>query len=216
MLLMSETERAGAGEPAPQAEPDDLGADDRAAPADDAPGAAPTWYERAQHRLRVDGVAFGQAVTRLREAEGWSSRTLSKKSGVPPTTLAKLERGETKQPDVEVATALALTFGYDSPGAMLGAGATARTPGGRRGAGAPAAMTLEQVVESLLRGVWAAQDGRPRATPVTVRLPTGPDAAPAGAAAAEEAVAGLRDVSGPGAVTLNVPLVVLVQPRTVG
>ncbi len=50
-------------------------------------------YERTQRRLRVDGVTFGKAVKRHREAEHWSLRQLSKKSGVPLTTVANIERG---------------------------------------------------------------------------------------------------------------------------
>jgi len=198
MLLMTETERA---EPAEPLEPDE-------------DGAAPTWYERAQHRLRVDGVAFGQAVTRLREAEGWSVRTLSRKSGVPLTTLAKLERGGTDVPDVEVATALALTFGYTSPGAMLGAGATAWTPGRRRATaereGGP--ITLEHLVESLLRAIRAAND----VPPVTAPLPSGAAAAGAGPEARAAAADVLRGLPGAGGNNLYVPLVVLLQPRTGG
>lgn len=178
----------------------------------DGDGDGPSPYERAQRRLRVDGVAFGKALTRLREAEGWSVRTLSRKSGVPLTTLAKLERGETPKPDVEVACALAITFGYNSPGSLLGAGATAKRPGRRSEAvppeGVPAALTLERLVESLLRGIWAANDARPGGASVTEQLPD---------ADGEERVSeALRRVPGPPGMNLYVPLVVLVEPRTVG
>jgi transcriptional regulator with XRE-family HTH domain len=198
MLLMTETERA---RPQPDAAAD---GDD-----EDAPG--PTYYERAQRRLRVDGVAFGKAVTRLREAEGWSVRGLSKRSGVPLTTLAKLERGETAVPDAEVATALALTFGYGSPGAMLGAGSTGGPPGHRGAAhdgDVPAALTLERLIESLLRGIWAASSARPGGALVTEPLP----ATEGGERVAEV----LQRLPAPAGMNLYVPLVVLVEPRTVG
>lgn len=140
-------------------------------------GPTPLPYERAQRRLRVDGVVFGAAVRRLREAEGWSLRTLSKKSGVPLTTVANIERGDVAAPDVEVSTALALTFGYGNPGALLGAGATSRTPGRRHDQeerdGEPGPMRLDQLMEYLvrgvLRGVWSAPSGQA----VTVSLPAG-------------------------------------------
>lgn len=188
---------------------------------DDAPAAAeddgpetggPTHYERAQRRLRVDGVAFGEAVKRHREGEGWSVRRLSKRSGVPLTTLAKLERGETPQPDVEVTCALAATFGYGSPGAMLGAGSTRGPAGGRGdphdGGGVPAALTLERLIESLLRGIWGASSARPGEALVPVLLPE-----PGGEARVAEAV---QRLPAPAGMNLYVPLVVLVEPRTVG
>jgi transcriptional regulator with XRE-family HTH domain len=203
MLLMTETERTLPG-PEPPAEEDGNGHGDGGED-------GPSPYERAQRRLRVDGVVFGKALTRLREAEGWSVRTLSRKSGVPLTTLAKLERGETPKPDVEVACALALTFGYGSPGAMLGAGSTrgpAGRGGGRYAADVPAALTLERLVESLLRGIWAANDARPGGALVTEALPEGEPG--------ERVSEALRRVPGPPGMNLYVPLVVLVEPRTVG
>jgi transcriptional regulator with XRE-family HTH domain len=203
MLLMTDTERTG---PQPE-EPPDAGLDGED---EDRPG--PSWYERAQRRLRVDGVAFGQAITRLREAEGWSIRGLSKRSGVPPTTLAKLERGETPKPDVEVATALALTFGYGNPGSLLGTGATAKRPGQYRNAeereGVPAALTLEKLIESLLRAIRAAGAARPGEALVTEPLPD----IEGGARVAEE----VQRLPAPAGMNLYVPLVVLVEPRTVG
>jgi transcriptional regulator with XRE-family HTH domain len=202
MLLMTETGSVPSDEPLEP--PDEAGGD--------GDGPAPSPYERAQRRLRVDGVVFGEAVKRHRELEGWSVRGLSKRSGVPLTTLAKLERGETPQPDVEVATALALTFGYGSPGAMLGAGST-RGPAGRRGGphdggGVPAALTLERLIESLLRGIWAASSARPGGAPVPEPLPERE-----GEARVAEAVQRLPASAG---MNLYVPLVVLVEPRTVG
>jgi transcriptional regulator with XRE-family HTH domain len=201
MLLMTETEHVPPDEPLEA--PDEAGGD--------GDGPAPSPYERAQRRLRVDGVLFGESVKRHREGEGWSVRGLSKRSGVPLTTLAKLERGETPQPDVEVATALALTFGYGSPGAMLGAGST-RGPAGRGGAppggDVPAALTLERLIESLLRGIWAASSARPGEALVPVPLP----ALENGARVAEE----VQRLPSPPGMNLYVPLVVLVEPRTVG
>jgi len=186
------------------------------AEAEEAPEpAGPSHYERAQRRLRVDGVAFGQAVTRLREAERWSVRTLSRKSGVPLTTLAKLERGETPQPDAEVTTALAFTFGYGSAGAMLGAGSTAGPGGRRRDREEPlAALTLEKLVESLLRGIWAASSARPGGALVTEPLPE--PSGSEGDARVASAQELLQRLPSPAGMNLYVPLVVLVEPRTVG
>lgn len=190
-------------------------------------GPAPLPYERAQRRLRVDGVAFGAAVGRLREAEGWSLRTLSKKSGVPLTTVANIERGDVAAPDAEVSMALALTFGYQNPGALLGAGAAGRAPGRKhdpeaRGATAgPGPLGLdglmEHLVRGVLRGVWSAPGGR--AVTLSLPVPGGPPALPeappssapaldeAMGAAVAQAVQALPLSAAPGGVALSVGLV---------
>ena len=123
-------------------------------------GPGPLPYERAQRRLRVDGPKFGKVVTRHREAEGWSQRELSRLSGVPLTTIANLERGDTAVPDPEVTCGLALTFGYSSPGAMLSRGGTRREggPGGTRPA--PTSPSLEATFAAVLRAAMGVLDER--------------------------------------------------------
>jgi transcriptional regulator with XRE-family HTH domain len=173
------------------------------------PGDTP--YERAQRRLRVDGVAYGKALEALREERGWSVRKVSAKSGIPLTTVAKLLRGETESPDPEVACALAYTFGFANPGALLGRPGTGRgadtqesaVEGGPAG---PGPLTLERLVESLLRGIWAAQ-GAPGA------VLTAQGAEAEGQVAA---VPGLPRLAGDGGVALLVGAVVLVGPKTLG
>lgn len=121
------------------------------------PGTPPNPYQRAQARLRVDGLAYGRMLDRLRE--------VSKKSGVPLTTVAKLLRGETEHPDPEVSCAMAYTFGFGNPGRLMGepaaqpAGASPAPGTSAAGAGA-GPLTLERLVEGLLRGLWAAQDAQ--------------------------------------------------------
>jgi len=195
----------------------------------------PKPYHRAQARLRVDGPAFGRAVDALREERGWSVRELSKRSGIPLTTVAKLLRGETEQPDAEVACALSYTFGFPNPGALLG---RPGTRGGGRAAGAqaqsgPGPMSLAGLIEGLLRGVWAAQDSQRSAQPGAGVAPEapGPDLTTgevavevkAPAAAGAPALGGpagvqdvLRRVGGHHAPVLAVGVVVLNEPRTLG
>lgn len=156
---MGTAERMEAGEPPDQAggEPDGGGA---AAyqPGEDKPGLNP--YQRAQARLRVDGLAYGRAVDALRLARGWSVRDLSRESGVPVSTVAKLLRGETQAPEHEVLCALAYTFGFPNPGALLGRPGTRKANHQGQAAAGPGPMTLAGLIEGLLRGVWAAQDGQ--------------------------------------------------------
>ena len=121
----------------------DGGTPGRAGPPTDTP------YERAQRRLRIDGVAYGKALDALREERGWSVRQVSVKSGVPLTTVAKLLRGEMQSPDPEVACALVVHLrlrqprgparppGDGAPGGQAGDGG-GRRPGRARAADAGA------------------------------------------------------------------------------
>ena len=194
--MATETTEHGADGVAHQADPPDP---------PDSPTDTP--YQRAQRRLRTAGVTYGKALDALREERGWSVRQVSVKSGVPLTTVAKLLRGETESPDPEVACALAYTFGFANPGALLGRPGTGRRADKQEtaaeGVAGPGPLTLERLVESLLRGVWAAQGGT-----VGMSLEAAEGEGPG--------LPGLQRLAGDGGVALLVGAVVLVGPKTLG
>jgi transcriptional regulator with XRE-family HTH domain len=200
---------AGAGAPDAQEGPGAGGAPGGCGEPPDAPrpSGEATPMERAQRILGVDPHRLAERLKAARREKAWTRLRLSQEAGVAPSTVGNLEQEKSESPDPLVVLALALALGFESAGELLGEPEAA--PRGASALAGHGPMTLEQVIESLLRGVWAAQAGLSR-TPATVRLGEGSDAGPAEAVAAEVAPAG------PGAVTLNVPLVVLVQPRTVG
>ena len=67
-------------------------------------------------------------------------------------TISDLESGKTATPHPALSIALAETFGYGSPADLLNGVRSAAPPPG------PGPLTLEGLVASLLRGVWAAQE----------------------------------------------------------
>ena len=151
----------------------------------DPPPDASTPYRREQERLNVDGLAFGRRVRKLRTLRGWTQEALRDRSGVPLMTISDLESGKTATPHPTLSNALAETFGYASPVDLLN-GVRPAAPPPR-----PGPLTLEGLVASLLRGVWAAQEARPEREPA-------PGAAVAG-----------------GTITLAVGVVVLADGRPV-
>lgn len=63
-------------------------------------------------------TGVGAAVTRLREARGWSQMELQRRADVPQATIYKIEAGVTKSPGVDVVRKLARAFGV-SPLALI-------------------------------------------------------------------------------------------------
>ena len=148
---------------------------------------------------------------------------------MPLTTLSDLETGESRNPEPALSLTLAAAFGCPSPAAMLvppGAGppgsrpsvippeavAAARAVVEREGGDGPGPMTLSGLIEGLLRGVWAAQDGQPAGTPQTQ-----PGSAQA---VMQEHVARAAELLRAAPATthpiLAVGVVVLNEPRTLG
>ena len=174
-----------------------------------------TLYDRWRTAFHVDGVAFGKEVRQLREARGWTQRDLHDRTGVPIATLSELENGNSARPRITLSMTLAQAFGFEHPGAMLGVAQPPRPPGthpaGPRShpgeAEGPGPLTLDALVASLLKGVWAAQDGRPgpAASDVTVTPALGADAAPAAGA-----------LTALGGTPVFVGAVFLVAPKTLG
>jgi putative transcriptional regulator len=190
-----------------------------------APKVPATLYERWRAAFRVDGVAFGKRVRELREERGWSQEDLQARTGVSESTISEVENGRYAQPRVALGMTLAQAFGYEHPAALLGLPEPPRPPGahpaGPRAPGAapegPGPLTLEALVASLLRGVWAAQDARPdppvpapAAGPV-VAAPLAGEAAPG----PQGELPGLRALGGLGT-PVFVGAVFLVDPKTVG
>lgn len=183
-----------------------------------------TLYDRWLSAFYVDGVAFGKRVRKRRERSGWTQKDLQERTGVPIATISELESGHTQRPRPALSMTLAQAFGAETPAALLGLPEAPRPPGahpdGPRTAGGPppgpGPLTLEALVTGLLRGVWAAQHGQP---------PPGAGAAPlaaelreiaAQAGAAGEAQAAAQGPGGGGGPVVNLNLIMLVQPRTVG
>jgi transcriptional regulator with XRE-family HTH domain len=137
----------------------------------------PNYYRRQQRRLNVDGVAFGARVQELRLARGWSLENLRDASGVPLMTLSNLENGKTTAPHPALTMALAETFGFATSFGLLAGREPEIGPG--QGPAAPppppgfGATTLEDLVKSLLRGVWGAQDARAAADGAARERPSG-------------------------------------------
>src|SRR5262245_13693353 len=168
-----------------------------------APRVPITLYERWQAAMHVDGVALGRRVRELREANGWTQADLSVRTGVPEATISELENGLSARPRPALYMTMAQGFGFETPGAMLGVPEAARPPGthpaGLRGVlpAGPGPLTLEALVASLLRGVWAAQTGQPGqpghapAPGVEVAPAAGPPADPAAAPAVVGRLPGL-------------------------
>jgi transcriptional regulator with XRE-family HTH domain len=175
-------------------------------------GVGRTPLEQARHLLGVNGPSFARRLRETRQDKHWTRLELANRAGVAPSTVSNLEREKSDNPDPVVALALAIALGYETVADLLGEQPAPRQPDG------PGPMTLERLVESLLRGVWAAQGAREPDGSLAEGVPE-PDAVqsttPAGVA--QQAV--LRSVGalgGPGAVALSVGVVVLVEPRTVG
>jgi transcriptional regulator with XRE-family HTH domain len=158
-----------------------------------------TPLERARRQLEVDPARLAKRLKAAREAKGWNRLDLATRADVAPSTVSNLEREQSARPDPVVALALALALGYESVAGLLGEGPAAALP-----PEGPGPMTLEALVASLLRGVWAAQGARPAARC---------GGAAAGVEAAGAAASGL---TGLGATPVFVGAVFLLEPRTVG
>src|SRR5262245_10017325 len=164
-------------------------------------------YEAWQQNFAVDGRAFGRRVRELRTQRGWSLKDLHHASGVPAATLSELENGQRVRPRADLTMTLAEAFGAGSPAALLGLPGPPPRPVNAEG---PGPMTLEKLVESLLRGIWAAQGSRPPGAPEPAVVAPGGGAAPTGQAV-QEALGRL-----PGGTPVIVGAVFLVEPKTVG
>lgn len=179
-------------------------------PPDAPPGGAGrvpvTLYDRWHSALNVDGVAFGKRVRALREQNTWTLRDVHLRTGVPIATISELEVGKSARPRVALYMTLAQCFGFESPGAMLGAPEAVRPPGthpnGPRGAPGQAGAedtTVQSLAAQLLRGLWQAQgegrSGRVRRVTVLAAgiydLDDPPEAPPGGESPAGEGPGGL-------------------------
>lgn len=161
-----------------------------------------TPLERAKRQLEVDPARLAKRLKAAREAKGWNRLDLATRADVAPSTVSNLERQQSASPDPVVALALALALGHESVAGLLGEGPAAALP-----PEGPGPMTLEALVASLLRGVWAAQGARPEARSV------GPAA---GLAEPGAVVEGLGRLTGPGATPVFVGAVFLLEPKTAG
>jgi transcriptional regulator with XRE-family HTH domain len=126
-------------------------------------GGGPNYYRRNQHRLNVDGKAFGSRVRALRQDRGWSLEELRDASGVPLMTLSNLENGKTDAPNPALTMALAETFGFATPVGLL----TGREPDAGAAAGPGPTATRSalgreaaEVLAGLLAGLWETQEAR--------------------------------------------------------
>jgi hypothetical protein len=149
-----------------------------------------TPLERAKRQLEVDPARLAKRLKAAREAKGWNRLELATRAD---------------SPDPVVALALALALGYESVAGLLGDGPAASfAPEG------PGPMTLEALVSSLLRGVWAAQGTRP--------APRCGAAAPGieTAGAAVSGLTGLTGLTALGTTPVFVGAVFLLEPKTVG
>jgi len=177
--------------------------------------------ERAKRQLEVDPARLAERLKTAREARGWNRLELATRADVAPSTVSNLERQQSASPDPVVALALALALGYESVAGLLGEGPAAR---GRAAREEPGPLTLEALVASLLRGVWAAQDARPGSTFVGTeagleavrRAVAAPDAGAPEAAPGPAPAGLLGRVAGPGTTPVFVGAVFLVEPKTVG
>jgi transcriptional regulator with XRE-family HTH domain len=164
-----------------------------------------TPLERAKRQLEVDPARLAKRLKAAREAKGWNRLELATRADVAPSTVSNLERRQSASPDPVVALALALALGYESVAGLLGDGPAASfAPEG------PGPMTLEALVSSLLRGVWAAQGTRP--------APRCGAAAPGieTAGAAVSGLTGLTGLTALGTTPVFVGAVFLLEPKTVG
>jgi transcriptional regulator with XRE-family HTH domain len=165
-----------------------------------------TPLERAKRQLEVDPARLAKRLKAAREAKGWNRLELATRADVAPSTVSNLERQQSASPDPVVALALALALGYESVAGLLGDGPAASfAPEG------PGPMTLEALVSSLLRGVWAAQGTRPAGR--CGRAATG---AEAGVETTGAAVSGLTGLTALGTTPVFVGAVFLLEPKTVG
>lgn len=136
------------------------------AAADDAPPYHPppdgngTPLDQAQRILGVNAAALAGKLREARQAKGLTRTRLAQMAGLAPSTVSNLERERSGSPDPVTVLALAIALGYDSAAEMMDA-APAK-PKGEREHG-PGPMTLAGLIEGLLRGVWAAQDGQSHA-----------------------------------------------------
>lgn len=167
-----------------------------------APG-EPTPMERAQRILGVDPHRLADRLKLARRGKGWTRLRLSQEASVAPSTVGNLEQEKSDAPDPVVVLSLALALGFETVGELLGdaPGAAAAAAEAR-----PGPITLEHLVESLLRAIKTVH-GAARGGPGDGPLPT--DETEAGADA-------VRRLPTPAGVNLYVPLVVLLEPRTVG
>lgn len=56
-------------------------------------------------------AAIGELVRQLRGARGWTQERLARAAGITITCLSNLERGATKDPNIETIAGLATAFG---------------------------------------------------------------------------------------------------------
>jgi len=72
--------------------------------------------------LKNDSETFGQYITRLREAKGYSQRKLAMISGLSNTTIGRIEKSETENPDLLTLTTLAKHLNVDESYILQAAG----------------------------------------------------------------------------------------------
>jgi transcriptional regulator with XRE-family HTH domain len=61
--------------------------------------------------------SIGELVRNLRERHGWTQERLAREAGITITCLSNLERGATREPNIETVAGLASAFGLE-PGEL--------------------------------------------------------------------------------------------------
>jgi transcriptional regulator with XRE-family HTH domain len=61
----------------------------------------------------ADELSIGSLVRRLRDERGWTQERLAREAGITITCLSNLERGATRDPNVETIAGLAVAFGLE-------------------------------------------------------------------------------------------------------
>src|SRR3954447_16883315 len=57
--------------------------------------------------------SIGDLIRQLRDEHGWTQELLARKAGITITCLSNLERGATKDPNIETIAGLAAAFGLE-------------------------------------------------------------------------------------------------------
>jgi transcriptional regulator with XRE-family HTH domain len=57
--------------------------------------------------------SIGELIRQLRDEHGWTQELLARKAGITITCLSNLERGATKDPNIETIAGLASAFGLE-------------------------------------------------------------------------------------------------------
>src|SRR5436305_12081681 len=62
-------------------------------------------------------AGIGELVRQLRDQRGWTQERLARQAGITITCLSNLERGATRDPNIETVVGLAAAFGLE-PGEL--------------------------------------------------------------------------------------------------